>query len=114
MLEQQSKLNTCTIVDLSKGFHQIPLHPESWAQTAMSLTGKRYQWCVMPVGIKNCAAIFQRVLNHVLQGLDCGDVYIDDIIVCSSGDMKKELLANLNRDARAVLDRLPREELVAS
>ena len=85
MLENRSKHKIFTIVDLSKGFHQIPLHPESRAKTAMNLAGKRYQWRVMPMGIENGPAIFQRVMDHVLQGLDCADVYIDDIIIGSSG-----------------------------
>ena len=114
MLENQSKHKIFTFVDLSKGFHQIPLHPESRAETAINLAGKRYQWCVMPMGIKNGPAIFQRVMDHVLQGLDCADVYIDDIIIGSSGATKEELLANHDRDVRAVLDRLRKEELVAS
>ena len=94
ILEDQSKHKIFTIVDLSKGFHQIPLHPESQARTAMNLAGKRYQWRVMPMGIKNGPAISQRVMDHVLQGLDCADVYIDDIIIGSSGATNKELLAN--------------------
>ena len=114
MLENQSKHKIFFIVDLSKGFHQIPLHPESRAKTAMNLAGKRYQWRVMPMGIKNGPAIFQRVMDHVLHGLDCVDVYIDDIIIGSSGDTEEELLANHDRDVRAVLDRLRKEELVAS
>ena len=65
-LENQSKHKIFTIVDLSKGFHQIPLHPESRAKTAMNLAGKRYQWRVMPMGIKNGPPIFQRVMDHVL------------------------------------------------
>ena len=114
MLENQSKRKIFTIVDLSKGFHQIPLHPESRAKTAMNFAGKRYQWRVMPMGIKNGPAIFQRVMDHVLQGLDCADIYIDDIIIGSSGATEEELLANHHRDVRAVLDRLRKEELVAS
>ena len=43
MLENQSKHKVSTIVALSKGFHPIPLHPESRAKTAMKLAGKRYQ-----------------------------------------------------------------------
>ena len=66
------------------------------------------------MGIKNGPAIFQRVMDHVLQGLDCADVYIDDIIIGSSGGTEEELLANHDRDVRAVLDRLRKEELVAS
>ena len=114
MLENQSKHKIVTIVDLSKGFPQIPLHPESRAQTAMNLAGKRYPWRAMPMGIKNGPALFQRVMDHVLQGLDCADLYIDDIIIGSSGDTEEELLANQDRDVRAVLDRLWQEELVAS
>ena len=53
-------------------------------------------------------------MDHVLQGLDCADVYIDDIIIGSSGATEEELLANHDRDVRAVLDRLRKEELVAS
>ena len=55
----------------------------------------------MPMGIKNGPAIFQRVMDHVLQGLDCADVYIDDIIMGSSGETEEELLANHDRDVRA-------------
>ena len=53
-------------------------------------------------------------MGHVLQGLDCADVYIDDIIIGSSGATEEELLANHDREVRAVLDRLRKEELVAS
>ena len=66
------------------------------------------------MGIKNGPAIFQRAMDHILQGLDCADVYIDDIIICSSGDTEEELLANQDREVRAVLDRLRKEEFVAS
>ena len=68
----------------------------------------------MPMGIKNGPAFFQRVMDHVLQGLDCADVYIDDIVIGSSGETEEELLANYDRDVRALLDRLRKEELVAS
>ena len=114
MLENQSKHKIFTIMDLSKGIHQTLLHPESRAKTAMNLAGKRYQWRVMPTGIRNGPAIFQRVMDHVLQGWDCTDVYINDIFFGSSGDTEEELLANHDRDVRAVLDRLRREKFVAS
>ena len=114
MLENQSKHKIFTIVDLSKGFHEISLHPGSRAKTAMNLTGKRYQWRVMPMGIKHGPANFQQVMDHVLQGLDCADIYIDDIIIGSSGETEEELLASHERNVRAVVDRLRKEELVAT
>ena len=66
------------------------------------------------MGIKNGPAIFQRVIDHVLQGSDCADVYIDDIITGSSGETEEELLAYHNHNMRAVLDRLRKEEVFAS
>ena len=66
------------------------------------------------MGIKNGLTVFQRAMDHVLQGLDCADVYVNDIIIGSSGDTEEELLANHNRDARAVFDGLRKEESVAS
>ena len=109
MLENKSKHKMFTIVDLSKGSHHIPLHPQSQAKTAKNLAGKRYQWRVMAMGIKNGPAIFQRVMDHVLQGLDSADVYIADIIIGFSGETEEELLANHDRDVCAVLYRLRKE-----
>ena len=65
------------------------------------------------MGIKNGPAIFQRVMDDLLQGLGCADVYIDDIIIGSSGDTEEELLANHDREVRAVLDGLRKQDLVA-
>ena len=68
MLKNQSKHKIFTIVDWSKGFHEIPLHPDPRAKSAMNVAGKRYQWCVIAMGIKNGPAIFQRIMDHFLQG----------------------------------------------
>ena len=114
MLENQSKHMIFTIVDLSQWFHRIPLHPESRAKTAMNFAVKRYQWRVMPNSIKNGPAIVQRVLDHVLRGFDFADIYIDDIVIGSTGDTEEKLLANNDRGQRAVSDRLREEELIAS
>ena len=58
MLENQSKQKIFTIVDLSKGFHQIRLQAEARAKTAMNWAGIRYQWRVMPMAIKNFLLFF--------------------------------------------------------
>ena len=68
----------------------------------------------MNVLIIRLSAIFQRVRDHILQGFDCADVYINDIIIGSSGDTEEELLPDHDRDVLAVLDGLGRGELVAS
>ena len=114
MLQNQSKHKIFTIRDFIKGFHRIPHHPESRAKIAMNFGRKRYQWRVMPMDIKSGPAIFQRVMDRGLQGLDCADVYIDDTIIGFSGVTEEEPLANDDREVRAVLDSLKRGELVAS
>ena len=77
MFENQSKHKIFTIADFSKGFHPVPPHPESQAKTVINLAGRQYQSCVMPMMLKTSTAIFQRVMDHVLQGFNCPDEYID-------------------------------------
>jgi hypothetical protein len=42
-----------------------------------------FQYKVMPFGMRNAPATFQRMINNVIKGLDCCAAYIDDLIVCS-------------------------------
>ena len=60
----------------------------------------------MVMGLKNGGAIFQRMMEFILSGLEGVDVYIDDVIIGSDGETLEELLANHDKRVRAVLDRL--------
>ena len=40
-----------------------------------------YQYCVMPFGMKNAPAAFQRMVNQIVDGLHGCDSYIDDLII---------------------------------
>ena len=42
-----------------------------------------FQHKVMPFGMRNAPATFQRMINNVIKGLYCCAAYIDDLIVCS-------------------------------
>ena len=44
------------------------------------------------MGLKNGNAIFQRVMEEVLGGLDFADAYVDDVIVGSTGNSEEEFL----------------------
>ena len=60
----------------------------------------------MVMGLKNGGAIFQRVMEGILGGIEGVDVYIDDVIIGSTGGTENEILANHEVLVRKVLDRL--------
>ena len=114
ILQRQGKYRIWTVLDLSDGYHQMPLKKEHRPFTCMSTPKGTMQWKVQVMGLKNAGAQFQRMMEWVLTGIDCADSYIDDIIIGSSGDTEEELLANHARDVRRVLQRLQEHTLVCS
>ena len=74
-----------TTLDLSAGYWQVELDPESQAKTAFTSHCGLYEFTRMPFGLCNAPATFQRLMQVVLSGLewDCCFVYIDDILVAS-------------------------------
>ena len=72
-------------LDLTKGFYQIALAPECREQLAFSTPDGLRQWTVMPFGIANAPATFQREMQRVFrERLDRSVmVYIDDILIFS-------------------------------
>ena len=72
-------------IDLNKGFHQIPVDPKDQEKTAFFTPWGKFQFVVMPFGVRNGPATFQRLMDGLLhQDLDIARVYIDDIAVFSS------------------------------
>ncbi len=74
-----STLDACT------GYWQIRVHETSQEKTAFVTTDGLYEFRVMPFGLCNATATFQRLMQQTFAGLDsfCS-VYVDDIIVYSS------------------------------
>ena len=66
------------------------------------------------MGLKNAGAQFQRVMEHILEGLPFACAYIDDIIIGSTGDSEEELLANHDKNIREVMDRLAKYQMFAN
>ena len=117
MLQKQHRRRIFTVIDLKHGYHQMPLAEESRACTAMSTPLGPLQWKVMPMGVTNGNAAFQRMLENLLEPVrDCADPFVDDVII-ASGDPSmsyKELLEAHERDVTRVLDLLVRHKLTGS
>ncbi|GKB41944.1 Orf y [Tanacetum coccineum] len=73
--------------DLKSGFHQVAMEEESIPWTAFLAPGGLYEWLVMPFGLKNAPAIFQRKMDKCFKGMEVFiAVYIDDILVFSKNE----------------------------
>ena len=94
-------------LDLRSGYWQVQVNPEHQDKTAFCTPKGLFEFNVMPFGLCNAPATFQRLMDSVLAGLHWKTclVYIDDIIVV--GKSFDEYLCNL----QAVLERLRRAGL---
>ena len=83
------KLRGCTIfskIDLLKAFHQIPLSEESKAKTTTITPWGAWQYRRLPMGLRNSAQSFQRMMSHILSGLPNVFCYMDDLLIYSKSE----------------------------
>uniref|UniRef100_K3X128 Reverse transcriptase domain-containing protein n=1 Tax=Globisporangium ultimum (strain ATCC 200006 / CBS 805.95 / DAOM BR144) TaxID=431595 RepID=K3X128_GLOUD len=72
-------------IDLKDGFYQIRMRKDDVPLTAVSTpSGMLWEWLVMPQGLKNAPATFNRMVTNVLRPLRTfAPSYFDDIFVHS-------------------------------
>lgn len=83
VLGQLGNAKYFSVMDLYNGFYQLGLSPGSRKYTSFSVSGKKYEFKRLPMGLKNSPAFFTRMMNKVLSGLvgiDCL-IYLDDLII---------------------------------
>ncbi|ANN87818.1 polyprotein [Canna yellow mottle associated virus] len=87
--------------DLKSGFHQVAMEEESIPWTAFWAIDGLYEWLVMPFGLKNAPACFQRKMDNCFRGKEHFiAVYIDDILIFSEN--KEQHVQHLKEFLRIV------------
>jgi len=71
-------------LDLTMGYHQLEIHPDSRHLTSFSIdgSGESYQFIKLPFGMKNAPVIFSQQISRLIS-FNFAQVYIDDVIVFS-------------------------------
>lgn len=96
------------VMDMTSGYHQAPLSPAARLLTAFICFVGLFHWLRVPMGLKNAAAYFQRVMaTVVLSGIIyvlC-ELYIDDVFVFGRDD--NEFISNL----RQVFERMRKHNI---
>ena len=72
-------------IDLTSGYWQIRLNKDNILKTAFNTQIGKFEFLVMPFGLKNAPSVFQTLVNQVLRPyLDkIVIVYLDDILIYS-------------------------------
>ncbi|KAK3524880.1 hypothetical protein QTP86_011083 [Hemibagrus guttatus] len=106
-LDTLSTVKWFSTLDLASGYWQVELTPGARQAATFCSRKGLFEWNVMPFGLCNAPAMFQRLMDRVLAGMqwEICLVYLDDIIVL--GKDVKEMLQRLAQ----VFERLRQADL---
>ena len=84
-LEATKEARFLSTIDMKQSYHQVPVRPEDKDKTSFICPRGQFRHIMMPFGLCNAVATFQRLMDVVLSGLhlDVCLVYLDDIVVYS-------------------------------
>ena len=75
-----------SFMDAYSGYNQIHMYPADEEKTSFITDQGTYCYRVMPFGLKNAGATYQRLVNHMFRELigRSMEVYVDDLLVKST------------------------------
>ena len=116
IIDSMSGSTKFSAMDLMDGYYQTLVRETDIPLTAVSTpSGMLWEWLVMPQGLKNAPATFNRMVSHILRPFrDFAPSYFDDVYIHSSArDGKTDL--EVHRDhLRQVLEAMRANKLYAN
>ncbi|KAA8496806.1 Transposon Ty3-I Gag-Pol polyprotein [Porphyridium purpureum] len=104
LLDRLGAAHCFSKLDLASGYHQLRVRREDVPKTAFQTRYGQFEFRVMPFGLCNAPATFQRAMNELFADLldKTVIVYLDDILVFtkdrqSHGEVLKEVLSRLQK-----------------
>lgn len=84
-------------VDLRSGYWQIPMHKADKEKTAFVTPDGLFEFNVMPFGLCNAPATFERFMDNILRGLkwEVCMCYLDDVVIFGRTFCEHNALLNL-------------------
>ena len=85
LVDSASGSKVLSFLDAFSGYNQIKMHPRDESKTAFMTETCSYCYKVMPFGLKNAGATYQRLMDKVLAPMLGRNVYAyeDDMVVAS-------------------------------
>jgi len=109
VIEATGSTSVISKLDLAKGYYQVRVRERDRHKTAFVCHRGKFEFNCMPFGVKNAPAIFQTLMDEVLNGMNMFvRTYIDDLIVFSKS------WTDHNRHIREVLQALKAAGLTAN
>lgn len=93
LLAQISKAKIYTKLDVRQAFHRIRMDPDAEELTTFRTRYGSYKYKVLPFGLTNGPATYQRYMNDVLFDYldDFCTAYLDDILIYSDNELEHEI-----------------------
>ena len=82
-IDQIGNAKFVSTFDMLKGYWQVPLTQRAHEISAFVTPSGLYQYKVMPFGMKNAPATFQRMVNKLVRDIDGCEGYIDVVVIFS-------------------------------
>jgi hypothetical protein len=110
LLDIPRKAKFYTKIDLRSGYYLVRVAEGDEWKTAFRTRYGSFEWCVVPMGLTNAPAAFQRFMNDIFKDLIDKNVivYLDDILIYS------DTLEEHRKHVKEVLRRLRKHGLYAN